>query len=78
MLYGRNGFKKDRGGTAYHIEVDITGGAYDIEAGVWDDRTVPAASCPGYADCIDDGRRWKGVVNMWKVQSPADMFKTGD
>lgn len=36
MFYGRDGFKKDRGGTAYHIEVDAVGGAYGIEAGAWD------------------------------------------
>lgn len=36
MFYGRNGFKKDRGGIAYHIEMDITGGACGIEAGAWD------------------------------------------
>ncbi len=56
MFYGRNGFKKDRSGTAYHIEVDITGGACGIENGTWNGKTVPAASCPDYEDCTDDGR----------------------
>ena len=40
MFYGRNGFKKDRGGTAYHIEVDITGGACGIETGAWDSKVL--------------------------------------
>ena len=35
MIYGRNSFKKDRSGIAYHIEMDITGGACGIEAGTW-------------------------------------------
>ncbi len=56
MTYGRNCFKKDRGGIAYHIEMDITGGACGIEAGIWNCKTVPAASCSGYEDCTDDGR----------------------
>lgn len=56
MFYGRNGFKKDRSGTAYHIEVDITGGACGIETAAWDGKTVPAATCPGYEDYTDDGR----------------------
>ena len=30
MFYGRDGFKKDRGNTAYHIEVDTAGGAYGV------------------------------------------------
>ena len=57
MFYGRNGFKKDRGGTAYHIEVDITGGACGIETGAWDSKTVPAAAIPCYEDCADYDRR---------------------
>lgn len=36
MFYGRNSFKKDQSGIAYHIEMDITGGACGIEAGAWD------------------------------------------
>ena len=55
MAYGRNRFKKDRGGIVYHIEMDITGGVCGIEAGAWNGKTVPAASCPGYEDCTDDG-----------------------
>lgn len=78
MIYGRNRFKKDRSGIAYHIEMDIAGGACGIEAGTWNGKTVPAASCPGYEDCTDDGRCFsrqtvrevyasalKEVVNMW-------------
>ena len=30
MIYGRDSFKKDRSGIAYHIEMDITGGACGI------------------------------------------------
>lgn len=56
MIYGRNSFKKDRSGITYHIKMDITGGACGIKAGAWDGKTVPAASCPGYEDCTDDGR----------------------
>ena len=56
MFYGRDSFKKDRGGTAHHIEMDITGGACGIEAGAWNGKTVPAASCPGYEDRTYDDR----------------------
>lgn len=55
MTYGRNRFKKDRGCIAYYIEMDITGSVYGIEAGTWNAKTVPAASCLGYEDCTDDG-----------------------
>ena len=73
MFYGRNSFKKDRGGIAYHIKMDITGGACGIEAGAWDSKTVPAVTCPCYEDCINnDGHfRWqtmKEVVNMWRLK----------
>ena len=57
MFYGRNSFKKDRSGIVYHIEMDITGGACGIEAGVWYRKTVPAPACTGYEDFADDGRR---------------------
>ena len=56
MTYGRDGFKKDRGGIAYHIEMDIAGGACGIEAGDWDGKTVPAVARPCYEDFADDGR----------------------
>lgn len=73
MFYGRNGFKKDRGGIAYHIEMDITGGACGIEAGAWDSETVPAAARPCYEDCADYGRCFcrqtmKEVVYMWRLK----------
>ena len=73
MFYGRDSFKKDRSGIAYHIEMDITGGACGIEAGAWDSETVPAVTRPCYEDCADDGRcfRWqtmKEVVNMWMLK----------
>ena len=58
MFYGRDGFKKDRGNTAYHIEVDTAGGAYGIEAGAWDSKTVPAVTRPCYEDSADNGRRF--------------------
>ena len=56
MICGRNGFKKDRSGSAYHTEMDITGGACGNEAGDWNGKTVSVASCSGYEDCIDDDR----------------------
>lgn len=56
MIYGRNSFKKDRSGIAYHIEMDIAGGACSIEAGAWNGKIVPVASCSGYEDHIDNGR----------------------
>ena len=73
MFYGRNSFKKDRGGIAYHIEMDITGGACGIEAGAWDSETVPVVTCPCYEDCVDYGRCFgrqtmKEVVNMWMLK----------
>ncbi len=73
MIYGRDSFKKDRGGTSYHIEMDITGGACGIEAGVWYRKTVPAPACTGYEDFADDGRRFgrqtvKEVVSMWRLK----------
>ena len=58
MFYGRNSFKKDRSGIAYHIEMDITGGACGIEAGAWDSKTVPAVARPCYEDCADHDRRF--------------------
>ena len=58
MFYGRNRFKKNRSGTAYHIEMDITGGACGIEAGAWDSETVPAVTRPCYENCADYGRRF--------------------
>jgi hypothetical protein len=58
MFYGRDSFKKDRGGIAYHIEMDITGGACGIEAGVWYRKAVPASACSGYEDYADNGRRF--------------------
>ncbi len=73
MIYGRDSFKKDRGGTSYHIEMDITGGACGIEAGVWYRKTVPAPACTGYEDFADNGRRFgrravKEVVSMWRLK----------
>ena len=72
MFYGRDGFKKDRGGTAYHIEMDTTGGAYGIEAGAWDSKTVPAAVRPCHEDSADNGRRSgrqvKEVAGMWMLK----------
>lgn len=56
MSYGRNGFQKDRGGTAYHIEMDIAGCACGIETGAWDSETVSAVPRPCYEDCADYGR----------------------
>ena len=49
--------RKTGGGTAYHIKVDITGGACGIETGAWDSKTVPAAAFPCYEDCADHDRR---------------------
>ena len=73
MFYGRNGFKKDRSGIAYHIEMDITGGACDIEAGAWDSETVSAVPRPCYEDCVDYGRCFsrqtvKEVAGMWMLK----------
>lgn len=73
MIYGRNSFKKDRSGIAYHIEMDITGGACGIEAGAWDSETVPAVTRPCYEDCADYGRCFgrqtvKEVINMWRLK----------
>ena len=73
MFYGRDGFKKDGGGTAYHIEMDTAGGAYGIEAGAWDSKTVPAAARPCYEDSADNGRRFgrqavKEVAGMWMLK----------
>ncbi len=73
MFYGRDSFKKDRGGASYHIEMDTAGGACGIEAGVWNGKTVPASACTRYEDCADDGRRFgrqavKEVVSMWRLK----------
>ena len=66
MFYGRDSSKKDRGGIAYHTEMDITGSAYGIEAGAWDGETVPAVTRPCYEDCADDGRRFgRQAVRRW-------------
>ena len=80
-VYGGNGFEKGGDGTADHIEMDIAGGACGIEAGTWNGKTVPAASCPSYEACTDDGRCFgrqtvrevyasalKEVVNMWMLK----------
>ena len=74
MFYGRNGFKKDRGGTAYHIEVDITGGACGIETGAWDSKAVPAAAFPCYEDCADHDRRF-GWQTMKGVKMDKKTFE---
>ena len=55
-VYGGNGFEKGGDGTADHIEMDIAGGACSIEAGAWNGKIVPVASCSGYEDHIDNGR----------------------
>lgn len=73
MIYGRDSFKKDRSGIAYHIEMDITGGACGIEAGAWDGETVPADARPCYENCTDYGRSsgrqtLKEVKNMWMLK----------
>lgn len=71
--YGRNHFKDDRGGIAYHMEMDLTGGASGIEAGVWDSEAVPAATRPCCEAGADYGRRFgrqtiKEVGNMWMLK----------
>lgn len=50
--------------------MDIADSAYGIEAGAWNDKTVPAASCPGYEDHIDDGRCF-GRQTVRGVYAPA-------
>lgn len=74
MFNGRNGFKKDRGGTAYHIEVDITGGAWGIETGAWGSKAVPAAAFPCYEDCADHDRRF-GWQTMKGVKMDKKTFE---
>ena len=74
MFYGRNSFKKDRRGIAYHIEMDIAGGACGIEAGAWVSETVPAVTCPCYEDCADYGRCF-GRQTMKGVRMDKKIFE---
>ncbi len=55
MINGGHGFKKERDGVACCIEMDAAGG---IEAGVWDGKAVPAASCSGSVVCVIGVRRF--------------------
>ncbi len=57
MFNGRYGFKKGRDGAGYCIEMDAAGG---IEAGAWDGKAVPAASCPGCLVCVIGAGRFVG------------------
>ncbi len=54
--YGRNDFKKDRRGIAYHIEMAASCGIDDIETVMHRTEIVSAAACP-------DSK--SGVVLSW-------------
>jgi len=65
-IYGRNDFKKDRDGVACCIEMDAAGG---IEAGTWDGKAVPAASCFGSVVCI---------IGVWRFVRQAVRVAAGE
>lgn len=58
IIYGWHLFKEDGDNTVRFIKMDITGSVLDIEAGVLDSKTAPAAVCTGCKRRISSAGRY--------------------